>query len=79
MSIVDPSENDNSQSPIITSHLNSNAMKKQSGKLTSFLIFLQKLEVEKFITHRVPFSDINKAFEYMLKGEGLRCIISMEE
>ncbi|XP_030934178.1 alcohol dehydrogenase-like isoform X1 [Quercus lobata] len=39
----------------------------------------KKLEVEKFITHRVPFSDINKAFEYMLKGEGLRCIISMEE
>lgn len=57
-------------------------MKKQRGKsyLILFLKFsLQKLEVEKFITHRVPFSEINKAFEYMLKGEGLRCIISMEE
>ncbi|ONH92999.1 hypothetical protein PRUPE_8G207200 [Prunus persica] len=39
----------------------------------------KKLEVEKFITHRVPFSEINKACDYMLKGEGLRCIISMEE
>ncbi|ONH93000.1 hypothetical protein PRUPE_8G207300 [Prunus persica] len=36
-------------------------------------------DVEKFITHRVPFSEINKAFDYMVKGEGLRCIISMEE
>lgn len=45
-----------------------------------FLSFhLQQLEVEKFITHRVPFSDINKAFDYMLKGESLRCLISMDE
>lgn len=44
-----------------------------------FLIILQKLELEKFITHRVPFSEINKAFELMLRGEGLRCIINMEE
>ncbi|KAJ4701022.1 alcohol dehydrogenase [Melia azedarach] len=39
----------------------------------------KELELEKFITHSVPFSEINKAFEYMLKGEGLRCIIRMEE
>ncbi|KAL3845447.1 hypothetical protein ACJIZ3_002850 [Penstemon smallii] len=38
----------------------------------------KELEVEKFITHKVPFSEINKAFEYMLKGESIRCIISME-
>ncbi|GLT58435.1 hypothetical protein SLA2020_313260 [Shorea laevis] len=37
---------------------------------------LEKLEV--FITHFVPFSEINKAFEYMLSGQGLRCIIRME-
>ncbi|KAL7176272.1 hypothetical protein ACSBR2_029759 [Camellia fascicularis] len=36
-------------------------------------------EVEKFITHQVPFSEINKAFDYMLKGEGIRRIIKMEE
>lgn len=39
----------------------------------------KELEVEKFITHQVPFSDINKAFEYMLKGEGIRCVIRMDK
>ncbi|KAG6520451.1 hypothetical protein ZIOFF_017507 [Zingiber officinale] len=38
----------------------------------------KELELEKFITHSVPFSEINKAFEYMLKGESLRCIIHMD-
>ncbi|CAL5414662.1 unnamed protein product [Camellia sinensis] len=38
-----------------------------------------ELKLEKFITHQVPFSEINKAFEYMLKGESIRCIIKMEE
>ncbi|KAM7256412.1 hypothetical protein ACFE04_012153 [Oxalis oulophora] len=33
------------------------------------------MELEKFITHEIPFEEINKAFEYMLKGESLRCII----
>nr|KYP40955.1 Alcohol dehydrogenase [Cajanus cajan] len=37
----------------------------------------KELELEKFITHEVPFTEINKAFEYMLKGESLRCIIRM--
>ncbi|KAJ6730587.1 alcohol dehydrogenase [Salix viminalis] len=37
----------------------------------------KELEVEKFITHSVPFTEINKAFDYMLRGEGLRCIIRM--
>ncbi|GJX79968.1 alcohol dehydrogenase 2-like protein [Tanacetum coccineum] len=39
----------------------------------------KELELEKFITHEVPFSEINKAFDLMLKGEGLRCIIRMGE
>ncbi|KAE9615279.1 hypothetical protein Lal_00048133 [Lupinus albus] len=39
----------------------------------------KELEVEKFITHSIPFSEINKAFEYMIKGEGIRCLICMEE
>ncbi|KAK3032441.1 hypothetical protein RJ639_037168 [Escallonia herrerae] len=38
----------------------------------------KELELEKFITHEVPFAEINKAFDYMLKGEGLRCIIRMD-
>lgn len=35
--------------------------------------------MEPFITHRVPFSQINKAFDYMLRGEGLRCVVAMDE
>ncbi|KAI4365448.1 hypothetical protein MLD38_021432 [Melastoma candidum] len=38
----------------------------------------KELELEKFITHYVGFPDINKAFEIMLKGEGLRCLIRMD-
>ncbi|KAK9096361.1 hypothetical protein Sjap_021858 [Stephania japonica] len=38
----------------------------------------KELELEKFITHEVSFSEINKAFEYMLAGESLRCIIRMD-
>ncbi|XP_022981653.1 alcohol dehydrogenase 1-like [Cucurbita maxima] len=38
----------------------------------------KELELEKFITHSVPFSEINKAFHYMLQGQSIRCIIRME-
>ncbi|CAL5414653.1 unnamed protein product [Camellia sinensis] len=38
-----------------------------------------ELELDKFITHQVPFSEIYKAFEYMLKRESIRCIIRIEE
>ncbi|KAI5405741.1 hypothetical protein KIW84_052487 [Lathyrus oleraceus] len=38
-----------------------------------------ELELEKFITHTIPFSEINKAFDYMPKGESIGCIIKMEE
>jgi alcohol dehydrogenase class-P len=38
----------------------------------------KELELEKFITHEVPFAEINKAFEYMLKGDGIRVIIRMD-
>ncbi|KAG8378152.1 hypothetical protein BUALT_Bualt08G0108300 [Buddleja alternifolia] len=36
----------------------------------------EELELEKFITHEVPFAETNKAFELMLKvkGEELRCV-----
>ncbi|KAK1290552.1 alcohol dehydrogenase [Acorus calamus] len=39
----------------------------------------KELELDKFLTHRIKFSEINKAFDLMLKGEGLRCIISMDD
>lgn len=38
----------------------------------------KEIEVDKFITHEVPFTDINRAFDLMLKGEGIRCIIRMD-
>ncbi|OIT20932.1 alcohol dehydrogenase 1, partial [Nicotiana attenuata] len=34
----------------------------------------KELELEKFITHKFPFAEINKAFDLMLKEEGLPCI-----
>ncbi|XP_028088572.1 alcohol dehydrogenase-like [Camellia sinensis] len=39
----------------------------------------KELKLEKFITRQFPFSEINKAFEYMKKGECIRCVIKMEE
>ncbi|KAF2296597.1 hypothetical protein GH714_000456 [Hevea brasiliensis] len=39
----------------------------------------KEIELEKFITHSVPFSEINTAFDLMLKGEGIRCLIRMKE
>jgi alcohol dehydrogenase class-P len=38
----------------------------------------KELQLEKFITHQVPFSEINKAFDLKVKGEGLRCIMWMD-
>ncbi|GAB2270252.1 Alcohol dehydrogenase [Dionaea muscipula] len=38
----------------------------------------KEVELEKFITHDVSFEEINKAFDYMMQGESLRCIIRMD-
>ncbi|KAK3032438.1 hypothetical protein RJ639_037165 [Escallonia herrerae] len=46
--------------------------------ISAFEFVHDELELEKFITHEVPFTEINKAFDYMVKGEGLRCIIRMD-
>ncbi|KAJ0975935.1 hypothetical protein J5N97_017900 [Dioscorea zingiberensis] len=37
------------------------------------------LHLDSFITHEVVFQDINKAFELMNQGSGLRCIIWMDK
>ncbi|GJU45930.1 kinesin-like protein KIN-5B [Tanacetum coccineum] len=58
-----------SASKIIGVDLNANLKESWSDR---------KLKLEKFITHEVPFSEINKAFDLMLKGEGLHCIIRMD-
>lgn len=49
-----------------------------SNRLCFWVLLMQELEVEKFITHEVSLADINKAFDYMLGGVGLRCIIKMD-
>nr|BDC53322.1 alcohol dehydrogenase 1 [Dianthus caryophyllus]BDC53326.1 alcohol dehydrogenase 1 [Dianthus caryophyllus] len=38
----------------------------------------KEMELDKFITHEISFKDINKAFEMMARGEGIRCIIRMD-
>ncbi|XP_059064894.1 alcohol dehydrogenase class-P-like [Cryptomeria japonica] len=38
----------------------------------------KELELEKFITHEISFGEINKAFDYMMQGESLRCVIKLE-
>ena len=39
----------------------------------------QELELDKFATHEVKFEDINKAFELLLEGKSVRCIIWMDQ
>jgi S-(hydroxymethyl)glutathione dehydrogenase / alcohol dehydrogenase len=35
-----------------------------------------KLDIERLITHRLPFSEINRGFDMMVKGESLRSVVS---
>ncbi|KAI5669040.1 hypothetical protein M9H77_18893 [Catharanthus roseus] len=39
----------------------------------------KELELDKFVTHEVCFEDINKAFDLLLAGESLRCVIWMDK
>ncbi|XP_020202126.1 alcohol dehydrogenase-like 2 [Cajanus cajan] len=39
--------------------------------------YLDKLNIDDFISHEVGLEDINKAFDYLLEGKSLRCIIRM--
>jgi alcohol dehydrogenase class-P len=38
-----------------------------------------ELELDKFVTHSVPFTEINKAFDLMLSGQGIRCVMRMDQ
>ncbi|KAE8665775.1 Detected protein of unknown function [Hibiscus syriacus] len=38
----------------------------------------KELELDKFITHPIPFGEINKACDYMLAAESLRCVVRMD-
>jgi S-(hydroxymethyl)glutathione dehydrogenase/alcohol dehydrogenase len=40
---------------------------------------LQELELEKLVTHEVGLEHINTAFDLLVQGKSLRCIISMDK
>jgi alcohol dehydrogenase len=37
----------------------------------------KEISVEEFITHELPFSDINKAFDLLVEGNCLRCVLHL--
>ncbi|KAK6131402.1 hypothetical protein DH2020_034845 [Rehmannia glutinosa] len=39
----------------------------------------KELELDKFVTHEVSFQDINKAFDLLVEGKCLRCVIWMDK
>ncbi|KAL7155580.1 hypothetical protein ABFS83_03G084800 [Erythranthe nasuta] len=39
----------------------------------------KELELDKFVTHEVGFEDINKAFDLLVEGKSLRCVIWMNK
>ena len=48
--------------------------------LSDFRIFdHQKLELDKFVTHEIGFGDINEAFDLLIEGKCLRCVIWMNK
>lgn len=39
----------------------------------------QELQLDEFVTHEVGFEDINKAFDLLIEGQSLRCVIWMNK
>ncbi|XP_059460551.1 alcohol dehydrogenase-like 7 [Corylus avellana] len=39
----------------------------------------KELQLDKFVTHEVKFDDINKAFDLLIEGQSLRCVIWMDK
>jgi len=37
----------------------------------------KEIRLDEYITHKLKFSDINKAFELLRKGDCLRCVMNM--
>ncbi|CAN0921476.1 Alcohol dehydrogenase 2 [Linum grandiflorum] len=50
-----------------------------SAMISAFESVHDEIELDKFVTHSVPLAEINKAFELMLAGEGIRCLIRMDD
>lgn len=40
---------------------------------------LQELNLNGFITHELSFEEINKAFDLLVKGETIRCVLWMDK
>lgn len=38
---------------------------------------MQEIHIDDYITHNLPFDEINKAFNLMKEGKCLRCVIHM--
>jgi len=65
--------------------------KGMNSKLCSFFFFLvivsnflfvnehQELQLDGFVTHEIQFEDINKAFDLLIEGQSLRCVIWMDK
>jgi len=51
--------------------------KSQLPYLVDTLLMNKEMRVEEFITHELPFSEINKAFELLLEGKSLRCVMHL--
>ncbi|KAM3199743.1 alcohol dehydrogenase-like 7 [Capsicum annuum] len=39
----------------------------------------KELQLDKFVTHEVSFQDINKAFDLLVEGKSLRCVVWMDK
>jgi len=39
----------------------------------------KELQLDEFVTHEVRFDDINKAFDLLIEGHSLRCVIWMDK
>jgi len=51
--------------------------KKYMHQITNIMINMQEIQIDDYITHNLPFDDINKAFNLMKEGKCLRCVIHM--
>lgn len=53
-----------------------------SGFFRCVLVFLflpQELNLDEFVTHEISFEDINKAFDLLIEGKSLRCVVWMDK
>lgn len=43
------------------------------------MLLFQELELDKFVTHEMKFEEINSAFDLLIEGKCLRCVMWMGE